>query len=58
MTLNRLHREERSEAAIQRADARPTFFWRLESVMSDRLRFSTARQVFEAFPTAAEDIEI
>ena len=26
--------------------------------MSDRLRFSSARQVFEAFPTAAADIEV
>ncbi len=26
--------------------------------MSDRLRFATARQVFEAFPTAAADIEV
>jgi hypothetical protein len=26
--------------------------------MSDRLRFSTARQVFEAFPTAVDDIEV
>ena len=26
--------------------------------MSDRLRFTTARQVFEAFPTAASDIEV
>ena len=26
--------------------------------MSDRLRFTTARQVFEAFPTAAADIEV
>ena len=26
--------------------------------MSDRLRFTTARQVFEAFPTAADDIEV